>query len=160
MTGTIVNAVCNSGAGGATSIVAPDPTTGAYFCNAAHTGADNTHLVGYVAADPNARFVQAQAGAVSTIGRNTVDSPHFNVWNMSVLKDNNLTERFHLQIRVDAYDVFNHPNFTLGNLSVFQVTTNALNQGYANLNAGSAFLNQNLFSGGSRLVQLGLKLTY
>jgi hypothetical protein len=97
---------------------------------------------------------------VSTIGRNTVDSPHFNVWNMSILKDNKLTERFHLQIRVDAYDVFNHPNFTLGNLSVFQVTTNALNQGYANLNAGSAFLNQNLFSGGSRLAQLGLKLTY
>jgi outer membrane receptor protein involved in Fe transport len=160
MTGTIVNAVCNSGTGGATSIVAPDPTTGAYFCNAAHTAADNTHLVGYVAANPNARFVQAQAAAVSTLGRNTVDSPHFNVWNMSILKDNNLTERFHLQIRVDAYDVFNHPNFTLGNLSVFQVTTNALNQGYANLNAGSAFLNQNLFSGGSRLVQLGLKLTY
>ena len=99
-------------------------------------------------------------GALTNLGRNTVNSPYFNIWNMSVLKNNHLTERFGLQLRVDAFDVFNHRNFTIGNLSVFQVTTNSLSQGYANLNAGSAFLNQNLFNGGSRTIQLGLKLTY
>jgi hypothetical protein len=76
------------------------------------------------------------------------------------MKNSHLTERFGLQLRVDAYDVFNHRNYTLGNLSVFQVTTNSLSQGFANLNSGSAFLNKFLFNGGSRTVQLGLKLTY
>ena len=79
---------------------------------------------------------------------------------MSILKNQKLTERFKLQLRVDAYDVFNHPNFTFGNLSVFQTTANALSQNYANLNTGSGFLDKNLFDGGSRTVQLGLKLTY
>ena len=79
---------------------------------------------------------------------------------MSVLKNQKLTERFRVQLRVDAYDVFNHPNYTFGNLSVFQVTTNALSQNYANLNTGSGFLDKTLFDGGSRTIQLGLKLTY
>ena len=159
-TGTVVDAVCNSGPGGATSIVPADPQTGAFFCNATHTAADNSHLVGWVAENPNARYVQAQSGAVSNLGRNTFNSPYFNVWNMSILKNQKLTERFKLQLRVDAYDVFNHPNFTFGNLSVFQTTTNALSQNYANLNTGSGFLDKNLFDGGSRTIQLGLKLTY
>jgi hypothetical protein len=159
-TGTVVDAVCNSGPGGATSIVPADPQTGAFLCNATHTAADNSHLVGWVAENPNARYVQAQSGAVSNLGRNTFNSPYFNVWNMSILKNQKLTERFKLQLRVDAYDVFNHPNFTFGNLSVFQTTTNALSQNYANLNTGSGFLDKNLFDGGSRTIQLGLKLTY
>jgi len=82
-----VDAVCNSGPGGATSIVPADPQTGAFFCNATHTAADNSHLVGWVAENPNARYVQAQSGAVSNLGRNTFNSPYFNVWNMSILKN-------------------------------------------------------------------------
>jgi hypothetical protein len=79
---------------------------------------------------------------------------------MSVLKNQKLTERFRLQLRVDAYDVFNHPNYTFGNLSVFQTTANALSQNYANINTGSGFLDKTLFDGGSRIIQLGLKFTY
>ena len=79
---------------------------------------------------------------------------------MSVLKNTKITERFNLQLRVDAFDVFNHREFTFGALSAIGTNTNALSQGYANLNGGSAFLNQNLFNGGSRTVQLGLKVTY
>ena len=80
---------------------------------------------------------------------------------MSILKNQKLTERFKLQLRADAYNVFNHPDYTFGNLSVFQTTTNnALSQNYANLNTGSGFLDKTLFDGGSRIIQLGLKLTY
>jgi hypothetical protein len=153
----ILNPAGTPGVGSAVTRVCRDPATGdtsvLATCSSANT-------VGYAANNPNARYVQAGVGALSNLGRDTFNSPYFNVWNMSVLKNNNLTERFHLQLRVEAFDIFNHRNFTLGNLSVFSVTANALSQGYANLNAGSAFLNQNLFNGGSRTVQLGLKLTY
>jgi hypothetical protein len=78
------------------------------------------------------------------------------------LKNSKLTERFNLQFRVEAFDVFNHPDYTLGNLSVFQTTANALNQGYANLTSvpTGGFLNEKNFNGGSRQVQLGVKLTF
>ncbi|HWY43808.1 MAG TPA: hypothetical protein VNX66_09950 [Candidatus Sulfotelmatobacter sp.] len=49
----------------------------------------------------------------------------------------------------------------MGTLNVFQDTTNATSSGYTNLlNLGPAFLNASFFNGGSRQVQLGLKLTY
>jgi outer membrane receptor protein involved in Fe transport len=157
-----------NGVGNTGSAVAPvcrDPNTGATStaaaaCLDAKGNLITGRVVGYVANNATARFIQAGAGTLTNTGRNTVNSPYFNVWNMSILKNSRLTERFGLQLRVDAYDVFNHRNYTLGTLSVFQFTTNSLSQGYANLNAGSAFLNPFLFNGGSRTVQLGLKLTY
>jgi len=153
----ILNPAGAQGIGSTVSRVCRNPITGATsVSNACATG----NTVGYVADTLNARYIQAGAGAVPNLGRNTFNSPYFNVWNMSVLKNQKLTERFRLQLRVDAYDVFNHPNYTFGNLSVFQTTANALSQNYANLNTGSGFLDRTLFDGGSRILQLGLKFTY
>jgi len=161
----ILNAAGVGNTGSTVVAVCRDPATGATFVSSAGTpcgtgaaAAQNT--VGYVAANPNARYIQAGAGALSNLGRNTFNSPYFNVWNMSILKNNQFTERFNLQLRVDAFDVFNHRQYTFGQLSVLGTNTNALSQGYANLTSGSAFLNQFLFNGGSRTVQLGIKLTY
>jgi outer membrane receptor protein involved in Fe transport len=162
----ILNAAGLQGVGSMVSRVCRNPATGATFvatattpCGATATAA-NQNTVGYVANTLNARYIQAGAGTIPNLGRNTFNSPYFNVWNMSILKNQKLTERFRLQLRVDAYNVFNHPNYTFGNLSVFQVTANALSQNYANINTGSGFLDKTLFDGGSRIVQLGLKLTY
>jgi len=152
----IFNPAGQSRVGSTVTRVCRDPGTGATSISAACTSANT---VGYVANNPNAQFIQAGVGAVSNLGRNTVNSPYFNVWNMSILKSNKITERVGLQFRVDAFDVFNHRQFTLGTLSVFGFNTNATT-GYANLTAGSAFLNPNQFNGGSRTVQLGLKVTY
>ena len=153
----ILNSAGSQGVGSLVSRVCRDPNTSATSVNNA-CASGNT--VGYVANTPSARYIQAGAGAVPNLGRNTFNSPYFNVWNMSILKNQKLTERFRLQLRVDAYDVFNHPNYTFGNLSVFQTTANALSQNYANLNTGSGFLDRTLFDGGSRILQLGLKFTY
>jgi outer membrane receptor protein involved in Fe transport len=153
----ILNAAGLQGVGSIVSRVCRNPGTGATSVNnACATG----NTVGYVANTPNARYIQAGAGTIPNLGRNTFNSPYFNVWNMSILKNQKLTERFRLQMRVDAYNAFNHPNYTFGNLSVFQVTANALSQNYANINTGSGFLDKTLFDGGSRIIQLGLKLTY
>ena len=145
--GSVVNRVCRDVATGATSI------------NPACLPQDT---VGYVAANPNAKYIQAGAGAVANLGRNTFDSPAFNVWNLALLKDDALTERVRLRFRLEAYNVFNHPNFTIGNLSVFPSTTNALTQGYASLTGVPAgtFLNSKMFNGGGRQLQLSIKVSY
>jgi hypothetical protein len=151
LTGTTVNAVCNGGAGGATSIVIPKN------CPAANT-------VGYVAVNPNARFVQAGVGALANVGRNTVNSPGLNIWNMSLLKTNKLTERASLQFRFETYNTFNHRNFSVGlptnNGSIDQNTnTNPLNAGYIFVTSPN-FLNKFSFDGGSRTLELGLRLIW
>src|SRR6202158_3976714 len=149
LTGTTVNAVCNNGADGATSIVTPKS------CPAANT-------VGYVAVNPDARFVQAGVGAFANVGRNTVSSPGLNIWNMSLFKTNKLTERASLQFRFETYNTFNHRNFSVGlptnNGSLDQNTnTNPLNAGYIFVTSPN-FLNKFSFDGGSRNLELGPKV--
>ena len=145
--GSLVNRVCRDATTGATSI---NPT-----CTSQNT-------VGYVAANPSAKYVQAGAGAVAGLGRNTFDSPAFNVWNLALQKEDAVTERVHVRFRLEAYNVFNHPNFTIGNLSVFPSTSNAMTQGYASLTGVPAgtFLNSKIFNGGGRQLQLSLKVSY
>ena len=165
-TGTIVDAVCNSGPGGATSIVAADPTTGAFFCNAGHTAADDAHLVGYVAENSGARYVQAQFGAFANAGRNTFFTPGLNVWNMSIYKNTKITERFSVQFRAETFNTFNHRNFSVGlptnNGSLDQANNpNPFAASYVNVDAGSSsFLNPHQFNGGSRTMELGLRLVW
>jgi hypothetical protein len=164
-TGTIVDAVCNSAPGGATFVTAPQ-ANGAFFCNATQSAVDDAHLVGYVAENPNARFVQAQFGAFANAGRNTVSTPGLNIWNMSIFKNTKLTERFSLQFRADTYNTFNHRNFSIGlptnNGSLDQANNpNPFAASYVNVDAGSSsFLNAHQFNGGNRTMQLGLRLIW
>ena len=165
-TGTIVDGVCNSGPGGATSVVPIDSATGSYFCNSGHTAPDDLHLVGYVAQDSTARYVQAQFGAFANAGRNTVSTPGINIWNMSIYKNTKLTERFSVQFRADTYNTFNHRNFSIGlptnNGALDQANNpNPFAASYVNVDSGSSnFLNAHQFNGGSRTMQLGLRLIW
>jgi hypothetical protein len=154
LTGTIVDAVCNDGAGGATRII-----------TATATCAGDANVVGYVAENTTARFVQAGTGALANAGRNIVNTPGLNIWNMSIFKSTKLTERFSLQFRVDTYNTFNHRNFSIGlpsNNGTLDQTTNPnpFSAAYVNVDSGSQFLNSRLFNGGSRTMQLGLKLLW
>jgi len=171
LTGTVVNAVCNAGSGGATTIVGLDPVTGNWDC-----GSENdANIVGYVVApaavgvnagpvNPNARFVQAQLGAKANVARNTVSSPGLNVWNMSLFKTMKFTERAALQFRFQTYDTFNHQNYSIGlpsnNGSLDQNTnTNPLNTSYIFVDSPQ-FLNKFIFNGGSRTMELGLRFSW
>jgi len=176
--GTSVNAVCNAGPGGATSIVGIDPGTapgsvkGAWQC-----GSENdANIVGYVVApatigqdsgpiNSNARFVQAGVGSRANAGRDTVSTPGLNIWNMSLLKNTKITERFSVQFRAETYNTFNHRNFSIGlptNNGTIDQTNNAnpLSSGYIFVTSGSLFLNNHQFNGGNRTMQLGLRLIW
>jgi outer membrane receptor protein involved in Fe transport len=152
--GSAVNFVC-AGPGGTTS-VAP-------FATGCAGGSSS--VAGYVADNPNARYIQAELGALSTIGRNSFESPGVNIWNMGLVKSNKLTEGSSLQFRVDAFNIFNHRNFSLAQPTVFQTgvligtVNNALSTTYSNI-ASNLFLNEGQFTGGHREMQLGVKLIW
>ena len=156
LTGSTVNFVCNAGPGGLTSIVSDPATCGA---------GDDSNIVGYLAADPTAKFIQAGVGAKANAGRNTVTTPGLNVWNMSLIKNTRLTERFSLEFRAETYNTFNHRNFSIGlptnNGTIDQVSNpNPLSAGYIFVTSGNLFLNNRQFNGGSRTMQLGLRLQW
>ena len=153
LTATTVQQVCNDGAGGATRIV----TSTSAACA-------STNVVGYVAANPTARFVQVGLGALANAGRNTVNTPGLNIWNMSLFKTMKFTERASVQFRFQTFDTFNHQNYSIGlpsnNGTLDQNTnTNPLNTGYIFVTS-SQFLNKFLFNGGSRTMELGLRFSW
>jgi len=164
LTGTTVTPVCNFGPGGATSTGDCDPN----HADDKNVGGDPTpaaaFTVGYLALSPAARFVQAGVGARTNVGRNTVSSPGLNIWNMSLLKTTNLRKRASLQFRFETYDTFNHRNYSIGlptnNGAIDSANnTNPLNGGYIFVTSPT-FLNKFSFDGGSRNVELGLKLVW
>jgi hypothetical protein len=147
--GTRVNFVCR-GAGGATSVAGSAAACGG-----------NAGVIGYVAANPSARFVQAQQGAIPNVGRNTVGTEAFNLWNLSLFKNNRISEGKTLQFRFEMYNAFNVAQYTLGAADVAPVllTTRAQSASYANV-AAAQFLDATQFDRQGRSIQLGLKFMF
>jgi Carboxypeptidase regulatory-like domain len=151
--------------GSDTNYVRRDPVTGATSITAANPGAANT--VGYVAINPNAKWIATRLGGVSNSGRNVVDTPGLNNWNLGVYKNTYITENKFIQFRIDMVNAFNHRQFSLagdpksGGGTIFQQNnnTNALNAAYANA-AATNFLNPYSFNGGARILMLGLKFIF
>ena len=161
--GSLVNRVCRTSAA-STSVTITANSNSA--CAANLTVGYVSDGVGGLAAgiNPNAKYIQAGVGALTNLGRNTFTSPHTNLWNMALLKNVKATERVALQFRVEAYDVFNHPQYALNQVDIFSHTTNALNQSYANLNAsvkaGTFLDSRDLFTSTTRNVVFGIKILY
>jgi hypothetical protein len=152
--GTGVDYVC-AGIGGVTRVASI----------ATGCAGGSANVAGYIAQNPNARYVQAEVGAFPTVGRNTFESPGVNVWNLGLFKNTKLTERATLQLRVDTFNTFNHRNYSLAQPTVFQTgvligtVNNALSTTYANVTS-PLFLNDRQFTGGSRQMILGVKLLW
>ena len=58
-------------------------------------------------------FVFPPPGTFGNAGRNILDGPGYQSVNVSLAKNTALSERFKLQLRVEAFNLFNHPNFNL-----------------------------------------------
>ena len=52
-------------------------------------------------------------------GRNSLVGPHFRQLDLSLSKDTAITERLKMQVRFEAYNLFNHPNFSSPYLPAF-----------------------------------------
>ena len=58
-------------------------------------------------------FVIPPPGTFGNAGRNIVDGPGYQSFNMALSKNTALSERFRLQFRTEVFNLFNHPNFNL-----------------------------------------------
>jgi hypothetical protein len=74
-------------------------------------------IVGYVARNSNARYLQAGAGAVSNLARNTFSLPPINNLDFSIFKNFRLGESKLFQIRADMFNAFNHPQYVAGSVN-------------------------------------------
>lgn len=71
-------------------------------------------IVAYVAVNPNAQFLTAQAGAYANGGRNILAGNGINNFDLSVAKSFRVRERYRAEVRADFYNAFNHSQFIPG----------------------------------------------
>jgi hypothetical protein len=103
------------------------------------------------------------------LGRNALVGPHYRNFDFSVVKNNSLSERVKLQIRMDIFNLFNHPNFANPLWPNFGV--DFLANGIDGTGRGIGFLpitttpdvgtgNPFLGGGGSRNIQLAVRVSF
>jgi len=129
-------------------------------------------------------FVQPAFGTFGDLGRNSIYGPGFSNVDFSIGKNTRLTERLNLQLRVEFFNIFNHPNFALpahnitpgfvdngapGSPQVVpnpgayvngDITQALLPMGVITQTPDVAQTNPGLGGGGPRVIQLGAKFTF
>ena len=93
-------------------------------------------VVGYLADNPNARYVKAGAGVHPNGGRNTLPLRGINNFDVSVSKRISVGEFKAVEFRAAFYNALNHPQFTPGSLNSVRavasnITRNNLIPGHA-----------------------------
>jgi len=74
-------------------------------------------VVGYLADNPNARYVKAGAGVHPDGGRNTLPLRGINNFDVSVSKRFSVGESKAIEFRAAFYNALNHPQYTPGSLN-------------------------------------------
>lgn len=120
-------------------------------------------VVGYLANNGSAQYIQAGRGTIATAGANTLRSPGINNFDISIFKDFVVREGMRIQFRAEMFNAFNHEQLTVGNGSVIDPDNvgqaNATNLSYANV-ASPTFNNARIYSGRPRAIQFGLKIIF
>jgi hypothetical protein len=122
-----------------------------------------TQVVGYVALNSTAGFVRARTGTLANTGRNNIDTPGRNNFDMSFFKNTHFTEKVYIQFRAEMFNIFNHRQFSFSNPGVFPIAgvdDSAINaSGFVRVN-NSAFRDPKQLNGGSRNINFGLKFVF
>jgi hypothetical protein len=88
-------------------------------------------------------FQTTAPGTFGDSGRNIIEIPGLNNWDISFLKDTRISERVRLQFRAEFFNIFNHAQFN-----------------GPDTNINSAFVGQIRSARDARISQLGLKLLW
>jgi hypothetical protein len=119
------------------------------------------NLVGYLATNPKARYIQAYYGALATAGRNTQLMPAINNVDFTAVKRIAINERYKVEFSMQAFNILNHPQFIAGSL-------NQVNSLGVTGSSRAAFEPQNnnfnnfsnFFPSNARSLQLSLKIFF
>jgi hypothetical protein len=104
-------------------------------------------------------------GTIGTCGRNAFRGPHFVQWDFNLNKTTKITERMSLQLRFEAFNLLNHPNFNPSpagvtisqkKINAFPDTSFSTYDKTPDVASGNPFLSQ----GGPRAIQLGAKIIF
>jgi hypothetical protein len=60
-------------------------------------------------------FVDPAQGSFGNVGRNTIESPGYKTWDLSIFKNFRTTEKTNLEFRAEFFNVLNHTNFLFAN---------------------------------------------
>jgi hypothetical protein len=123
-----------------------------------------TETVGYLATNPNARYIQAGAGAYANGGRNTLPGRPIDNIDLNLLKTFDIRDRTKLQFSAQFYNLLNHAQFVPGFVNRVDNPAVANNGGAAfnYLTPGNAIFNnpEAIYSSNPRGIQLALKLLF
>jgi hypothetical protein len=122
----------------------------------------NGQVVGYLANSPNAKYIVAAPGAVSSIGRNTFLLPAINNVDFSLFKNFRVGENKTIQLRADFFNLFNHPQYVPGSVNSVDPTATV---GLTTLNQVEPltgdFLNPTkVLSSNPRVIQMALRFNF
>ena len=126
----------------------------------ATSGANSGQTVAYLANNPYALYIRAQQGMYANSGRNILQMPGICNFDLNAVKMFSIRERGKLELRVDLFNGFNHPQYTAGTINNINQTTHAsltapLIPGNALFDAWSQTLSSN-----ARVVQVGAKIIF
>lgn len=93
---------------------------------------------------------QMTPGQFGNGGRNILRGPGFQNWDLTLMKNFALRENINLQFRAEAFNIFNHPNFTSINTSVAFDSSGNPTSGFGAVNG----------AGPGRTLEFGMKLRF
>jgi hypothetical protein len=102
-------------------------------------------------------FSTPAPNTIGTCGRNIVRGPEFTQWDFNLNKTTKITEKMSLQLRIEVFNLLNHPNFY--NLPASAKPSSSSFATYSqtpDIAAGNPFLSQ----GGPRAMQIGAKILF
>jgi Carboxypeptidase regulatory-like domain/TonB dependent receptor len=81
-----------------------------------------------------AAFTAPPAYTFGNSGYDMLWGPHYQNWDMNLQKTIAISERYRVQLRGDAFNVFNHPNFSVPSASITNATSNGVISSVVNEN--------------------------
>jgi hypothetical protein len=117
-------------------------------------------IVAYQALDPTARYIKAGQGVYPNGGRNTLQMPGINNFDISIGKKFNFTEAKSIEFRSDFANAFNHPQYTAGYVNSIRLTSQTSNRVFL-LPSSTQFANwSGNFPSNARSIQLALRFVF
>lgn len=155
---SMINSTGKKGTGtGVTAVYSNDATLSGKCSNGAFC---NANLVGYVANDKNAYYVQAGKGTLPTGTRNTLPIRPINDVDMSLKKRLNFGERFAFQFGIDAFNVLNHPQYIPGAINNIDTKSFTSSLQFQQVSTPAFNHPEFLFNNNGRSLQLGANLSF
>jgi hypothetical protein len=117
-------------------------------------------IVAYQTNDPNARFIRGGMGTFAAGGRNSLRLGETNNFDVSAVKRFSYRDRAGIELRADAYNLFNHSQYTAGSLTSID---------FRNISSAMPFFvpgtpefgnPASLLPANNRTLQVGLRVTF